>query len=226
MSSFYTSKICRYAAACADTMQFIQSYIQVGQTVDQIKTLCETYMLANGAQSFWYYDVGALVFHHPDTLLSVSGRKYVPAHTCIQSNDVLTIHLVTATAAGSGRFARTFVVQKGQVVRQLDDIAEAEIRNGLRFEDQLHAELRRFVDTSTTFEQLYAYMNDYIRAQGYHNLDFNGNLGHSIVKNKNHRIYIEAGNHKKLSRVRLFTFEPHIALINGTYGFKKEDPSF
>lgn len=101
---------------------------------------------------------------------------------------------------GSGAIRRTFVVQNGQVVRQLDDIAEAEIRNGLRFENQLHAELRRFVDRNTTFEQLYAYMNDYIRAQGYQNLDFNGNLGHSIVKNKNHRIYIEAGNHKKLSR--------------------------
>ena len=112
------STLQKYAAMqqlAADTMQFIQNHIQVGQTADQIKTLCETYMLAHGAQSFWYYDVGALVFHHPDTLLSVSGREYVPAHTCIQSN------------------------------------------------------------------------------------------------------------HKKFSRVRLFTFEPHIALINGTYGFKKEN---
>ena len=50
------STLQKYAAMqqlAADTMQFIQSYIQVGQTVDQIKTLCETYMLANGAQSFW-----------------------------------------------------------------------------------------------------------------------------------------------------------------------------
>ena len=203
------STLQKYAAMqqlAADTMQFIQSYIQVGQTVDQIKTLCETYMLANGAQSFWYYDVGALVFHHPDTLLSVSGREYVPAHTCIQSNDVLTIDLSPQRRRIWGDFARTFVVQNGQVVRRLDDIREAEIRNGLRFENQLHAELRRFVDRNTTFEQLYAYMNDYIRAQGYQNLDFNGNLGHSIVKNKNHRIYIEAGNYKKLSRVRLFHF--------------------
>lgn len=90
------STLQKYAAMqqlAANTMQFIQSHIQVGQTVDQIKTLCETYMLANGAQSFWYYDVGALVFHHPDTLLSVSGREYEPAQTCIQPNDVLTIDL-------------------------------------------------------------------------------------------------------------------------------------
>lgn len=59
------STLQRYAAMqqlAADTMQFIQNHIQVGQTADQIKTLCETYMLAHGAQSFWYYDVGALVF--------------------------------------------------------------------------------------------------------------------------------------------------------------------
>ena len=51
------STLQKYAAMqqlAADTMQFIQNHIQVGQTVDQIKTLCETYMLANGAQSFWY----------------------------------------------------------------------------------------------------------------------------------------------------------------------------
>ena len=149
------STLQRYAAMqqlAADTMQFIQSYIQVGQTVDQIKTLCETYMLAHGAQSFWYYDVGALVFHHPDTLLSVSGREYVPAHTWIQSNDMITIDLSPQRRRIWGDFARTFVVQNGQVVRRLDDIREAEIRNGLRFENQLHAELRRFVDRNTTFE--------------------------------------------------------------------------
>lgn len=62
------STLQKYAAMqqlAADTMQFIQNHIQVGQTADQIKTLCETYMLAHGAQSFWYYDVGALGFSSP-----------------------------------------------------------------------------------------------------------------------------------------------------------------
>ena len=47
------STLQKYAAMqqlAADTMQFIQNHIQVGQTADQIKTLCETYMLAHGAQ--------------------------------------------------------------------------------------------------------------------------------------------------------------------------------
>ena len=66
-------------------------------------------------------------------------------------------------------------------------------------------------------------MNDFIKKCGYINLDFNGNLGHSIVKNKNRRIYIEKGNKKKLSKVKYFTFEPHIALPNSNYGCKKEN---
>lgn len=111
------STLQKYAAMqqlAADTMQFIQNHIQVGQTADQIKTLCETYMLAHGAQSFWYYDVGALVFHHPDTLLSVSGREYVPAHTCIQSNDMITIDLSPQRRRIWGDFAGHLLCKMGR----------------------------------------------------------------------------------------------------------------
>lgn len=93
-------------------------------------------------------------------------------------------------------------------------------------EEALHNELRRFVTPDITFEQLYYYMNDYIRNNGYINLDFLGNLGHSIVKDKNDRIYIEKGNKKKLSEVDYFTFEPHITTKNSLYGYKKENIYF
>ena len=46
---------------------------------------------------------------------------------------------------------------------------------------------------------------------------------HSIVKAKAVRIYIEKGNHAKLSDVKLFTFEPHIGIENSVFGYKKED---
>ncbi len=39
------------------------------------------------------------------------------------------------------------------------------------------------------------------------NLDFAGNLGHSIVESKDDRIYIEKGNRRKLSEVKMFTFD-------------------
>lgn len=58
-------------------------------------------------------------------------------------------------------------------------------------EDKLHAELFRFVTKGTTFEELYYHMNEFIVENGFVNLDFMGNLGHSIAKVKSDRIYIE-----------------------------------
>lgn len=55
------------------------------------------------------------------------------------------------------------------------------------------------------------------------NLDFAGNLGHSIVESKDDRIYIEKGNRRKLSEVKMFIFEPHISTPNSKYGYKRED---
>lgn len=80
-----------------------------------------------------------------------------------------------------------------------------------------------FVNENTTFEELFYYINDLIKARGYVNLDFLGNLGHSIVKDKGQRIYIEKGNTEKLSAVEAFTFEPHISLPGSVYGYKMEN---
>ncbi len=50
-----------------------------------------------------------------------------------------------------------------------------------------------------------------------------GNLGHSIVKGKNDRIYIEKGNTNRLGDVSYFTFEPHISIPGSMYGYKREN---
>ena len=83
-----------------------------------------------------------------------------------------------------------------------------------------------FRSRATTFEELYLHINSFIREQGFVNLDFMGNLGHSIVKHKDDRIYIEKGNQAALSSVDLFTFEPHISIPDSKYGFKKENIYF
>ena len=75
----------------------------------------------------------------------------------------------------------------------------------------------------TTFEELYYHMNEFIVDNGFVNLDFMGNLGHSIVKAKNDRVYIEKGNTAKLGDVKYFTFEPHIAFPYSKFGYKKEN---
>ena len=90
-------------------------------------------------------------------------------------------------------------------------------------EELLHESMRSFVCRDTTFEDLFFHINDVIRNKGYVNLDFLGNLGHSIVNEKKQRIYIEKGNKVKLSEVEAFTFEPHISLPGGKYGYKMEN---
>ena len=50
-----------------------------------------------------------------------------------------------------------------------------------------------------------------------------GNLGHSIMRRKDDRIYIEKGNNKKLGDVSYFTFEPHISSEGSKYGYKREN---
>ena len=77
-------------------------------------------------------------------------------------------------------------------------------------EEYLHQKLVEIAVPEMTFEELYYKINDLISKKGFVNLDFNGNLGHSIVKDKNDRIYIEKGNLCKLSQVDMFTFEPDV----------------
>ena len=86
--------------------------------------------------------------------------------------------------------------------------------------------MRSFVKPSTTFRDLYKYANQQIRTLGFENLDFANNLGHSIVLNRDDRIYIEASNQKLLGCVSFFTFEPHIAKIGSPWGFKHEQIYF
>lgn len=90
-------------------------------------------------------------------------------------------------------------------------------------EQYLHKLLIENVTVNMTFEELFYYINDIISEHGFINLDFAGNLGHSIVENKDDRIYIEKGNKAKLSEVKMFTFEPHISTPDSKYGYKRED---
>ncbi|MCH5261012.1 MAG: M24 family metallopeptidase [Lachnospiraceae bacterium] len=75
------------------TIKYIAGIIKSGMNLRDIKTLCEDYLLKNGADSFWYWDVGAFVFSGDDTAISVSGKDYKAANRTIQENDIITIDL-------------------------------------------------------------------------------------------------------------------------------------
>lgn len=209
--------------AAKKTVEYIKNIIKPGMNLLEIRKLCEKKLLELGADSFWYWDVGAFVFAGDETTVSVSGKQYVTADRQINNNDIITIDLSPQIGNIWGDYARTIIVENGKVVDDIDLIVNQEWKNGLQMEERLHAELLSFVTKETTFEELYYHMNEFIVENGFVNLDFMGNLGHSIVKAKSDRIYIEKCNKAKLGEVNYFTFEPHIAFPNSKYGYKKEN---
>ncbi|MBE5876198.1 MAG: aminopeptidase P family protein [Lachnospiraceae bacterium] len=206
-----------------DTIEYIRTVIKSGMNLLEIRQKCEDKLLELGADSFWYWDIGAFVFAGDETTLSVSGREYVTSDRIIGENDIITIDLSPQNHDTWGDYARTIIIENGRVVNFLEDIGNREWQNGLLMEEMLHSELIKFATPDTTFEELYYHMNEFIVEKGFINLDFMGNLGHSIVRNKNDRIYVEKGNQHKLSEVSYFTFEPHISVEGSRYGYKKEN---
>jgi len=208
---------------CRDTMEYISTVIASGMRLAELRRLCEVYMLSHGADSFWYWDVGAFVFSGNRTAVSVSGFGYTTDDCAIAENDVITIDLSPRRNGIWGDYARTLIDENGKVIRDVKAICSDEWRRGLMTEDVLHQAMRDSVNENTTFEELYFFINGKIEELGYVNLDFLGNLGHSIAMDKSKRIYIEKGNGQKLSGIQAFTFEPHIGLPGSAYGFKKEN---
>ena len=204
-------------------VKYVADTMKTGMSLPYIKKLCEDYLLENGADSFWYWDVGAFIFSGDETALSVSGKDYQAADRIIQKDDIITIDLSPQRNNIWGDYARTLVFEDGVLCDEIEKIKRDEWRNGLQMEEYLHQALIDAGTPDMTFEELYYYMNELIVKEGFINLDFLGNMGHSIVKDKKDRIYTEKGNRKRLSDVRMFTFEPHISIPNSQYGYKKED---
>lgn len=208
------------------TMDYLIRIIKGNMSLKEIRERCERYMLCNGADSFWYYGIGAFVFSGDETTISISGKNYQTPDRIIQEDDIITVDLSPQQNGFWGDFARTIIIQDGKAVDHLEKIKNQEWKNGLQMEEYLHQKLVEIAVPEMTFEELYYKINDLISKKGFVNLDFNGNLGHSIVKDKNDRIYIEKGNLCKLSQVDMFTFEPHISIPNSKYGYKREDIYF
>lgn len=205
------------------TIDYIKTVIKPGMNLIDVRTKCEDKMLELGADSFWYWDIGAFCFAGDETTVSVSGKKYKTSDRIINENDIITIDLSPQNQNIWGDFARTIIIENGRVAEHIDDISNDEWKAGLKMEEALHLEMKRFVTGNTTFEELYLHINEFIIKNGYINLDFMGNLGHSIVTDKADRIYIEKGNNARLSDAAMFTFEPHISVPKSVWGYKKEN---
>lgn len=205
------------------TMDFIRKTISPGMKLTQVRKLCEDKMLELGADSFWYWDIGAFIFSGDETTKSVSGKEYKTSDRYIEENDIVTIDLSPQCNYIWGDFARTIIIEEGYVVDNINCIQKAEWKAGLLMEQRLHQELLDFVDERTTFEELFYYINTRIVSEDFINLDFLGNLGHSIEKRSEDRIYIEKGNQTRLGDISYFTFEPHISRPDSVFGYKWEN---
>lgn len=205
------------------TMDFAKKVIKPGMKLTELRKQCEDKMMELGADSFWYWNVGAFIFAGDETTKSVSGRSYETSDRYIEEHDIITIDLSPQCGHIWGDYARTIIIEDGHVIDDTDQIQNAEWREGLVMEQQLHQELTEFTDETTTFEELFYHMNWEITSAGFVNLDFLGNLGHSIEKRSGDRIYIEKGNQSRLKDVKYFTFEPHISRRDSMYGYKWEN---
>lgn len=204
-------------------METTRASLRPGQTLIEVRERCEATMRGLGADSFWYWGIGAFVFAGPATVLSVSGRDYRTPDTVLGENELITLDLSPQRGGIWGDFARTLIIEDGEPLEDPSDTSNSEWREGIWSEHELHATLVGTATPDMTFEELALIMNAHISQLGYENLDFLGNLGHSIAKRSTDRVYIERGNHAVLDSVELLTFEPHIRRPNGNFGYKHEN---
>lgn len=174
----------------------------------------------HGITETWYHDCPALVLSGSRSCLSVSGKDYMPSDNPIGTFNMVTVDLSPSQGGVWGDCARSFFIEAGQSACHTKT---REFARGRKITRGLHQTMLDFVTLTTTFEELYRFANRLIASQGFENLDFLGNLGHSIAGKLEDRVYIAAGNRMKLSDVRYFTFEPHIRKVGGKWRFKHEN---
>lgn len=199
---------------------------ELGPTIeptDSESTIAEraTAMLASrGITDTWYYNCPAFVLLGSRSCISVSGREYVPSKEAVGLSNLVTVDLSPMRGGIWGDCARSFFIENGSwtLSPQSDEFVL-----GARIQAELHEGMQRFVTPRTSFQELFHFANAEIERLGFENLDFLGNVGHSIESTREARRYIEQGNEQLLEDAGLFTFEPHIRRRGSCWGFKHEN---
>jgi len=210
-------------AAAKSVLQQLVTHITPASTEASIARMAAQMLAQSGYPDTWYYDCPAFVLLGSCSVVSVSGRDYLPSDEAVGSHNLITVDLSPRSGNVWGDCARSFYMEEG-VCRAVP--TGAEFRKGYEVEHRLHAMMRTFARPGTTFNDLHEFANDLIASEGFENLDFAGNVGHSICEQRDQRLYIEAGNHRRLEEVACFTFEPHIRERGGRWGYKHENIYF
>lgn len=80
-----------------NTIEFAKKNIKSGMNLIEVRNMCENKMLELGADSFWYWDIGAFIFAGDETAISISGTEYQTSNRIIKQNDIVTIDLSPQT---------------------------------------------------------------------------------------------------------------------------------
>jgi Xaa-Pro aminopeptidase len=207
-------------AAAKDVLQRLIEHITPDSTETSIATAAAAMLADCGYPDTWYYNCPAFVLLGSRSKVSLSGRVYEPSREPVGLQNLVTVDLSPRSGDVWGDCARSFYVEEG--VARLAPSAP-EFVSGYDAQRRLHQKMRMFVRPGTSFHDLYEFANEQIREEGFENLDFLGNVGHSICQHRDDRLYIEAGNRRRLSEAACFTFEPHIGQPGGRWGFKHEN---
>ncbi len=198
----------------------LEGFVCPGATERSIAAYAVALLRERGVTETWYYDCPAFVLLGSRSCLSISGREYIPADEPVGNTNLVTVDLSPKKDTFWGDCARSFFIEQGKYTA---DPAHDEFARGKQFLETLHSRMPRFVDTNTTFHELFCWANAEIESNGFENLDFAQNVGHSIATRNADRQYIERGNGKRLTDVQFFTFEPHVRMRGGAWGFKHEN---
>ncbi|MFZ6769262.1 M24 family metallopeptidase [Undibacterium sp. Di26W] len=206
-------------AAAKAVLERLAGIITAKDTEQSIADKAYAMLCECGYADTWYHQCPALVLLGSRSCVSISGRDYQPGTEQVGSANLITVDLSPTNEQYWGDCARSFPVENGMVTHAPQML---EFRNGLSFLKHLHAQMPEMVTPKTTFGQLFDWANLRIRQNGFVNLDYRNNVGHSIVINKDDREFIHSDNKIELGEVPFFSFEPFIRLKGGKWGFKHE----
>lgn len=206
--------------AAKQVLAELRQVIEPSSTEESIANFSAQRLSEIGFPNTWYYSCPALVLAGDRSCLSISGRDYTPSKEPIGRDNLVTVDLSPCANQLWGDCARSFAIEGGSITNRP---SQPEVRRGIDMVVSLHAAMLEFVTPEIKFSELHEFAHDLIATSGYVNLDFRGNLGHSIGKRLENRIYIDASENSKLESVSLFTFEPHICEADGMRGFKHEN---
>ena len=206
-----------------ETMLELNREITVGMSEKDISLLAKKKMEEKGSDEWWYHNIPGLVLLGKHSAVSVGSKDLrLTDEYRVAENDIITIDIAPTYRKGWGDYARTLFMEDGKL-SPLDHPQDPKHKEGLDAELYIHRYMVEHCNPDMTYEEIFETLNAEIRKIGFRNLDFKGNLGHSIEIDQADRIYLEKGNTLTVREAgKPFTLEPHIANC-ADYGFKREN---